>query len=167
MSRIGRLVRAVCAATVLAATFAAHTDAAPKLALTPKSLSPVPVPVPAPDVAVRNFYNWYLAQLVANKDPFRDDKAGLKRYVSERLLTEIQRKIDSPDGLDDDYFIQTQDYMDDWVNHITAVPTRTLARLSVVSLVLGADSTQPWHLTVTMQLQADGWKVYKVRHLGQ
>jgi hypothetical protein len=48
-----------------------------------------------PDEVVRQFYSWYLGELRAGKEPFKDEK--MKEYVTDGFL----RKLDSePAGFD-------------------------------------------------------------------
>jgi hypothetical protein len=141
---IGRLLRVACTGLLLVASVTGHADGTP---MPLAAASAAAAAVPAPEVAVRAFYSWYLAQLVANKDPWHSDRATLRRHVSPELLGEIQRKMESADGLEADYFIQAQDYDDDWPNHVAATLVLTQGKTAKVNLALGASAARPWKLT--------------------
>ena len=72
----------------------------------------------SPDLLVSEYYKWYLVQISSNKDPINDDLYTIEKYVSKELIKEIKQKMNSQDGLEADYFIQAQDYLDDWINNI-------------------------------------------------
>src|ERR1700709_1779590 len=71
-----------------------------------------------PDAVTRSFYAWYLQQIAGNHDPLTAKDPQLRTYVSAPLLREIRQRIASPQGLDADYFIQAQDYLDEWLGKI-------------------------------------------------
>ena len=41
-----------------------------------------------PEDCIRNFYRWYVTNLVANRDPMKQRKE-IRQYATERLLKEI------------------------------------------------------------------------------
>src|SRR5438067_992332 len=62
-----------------------------------------------PDDCIRNFYRWYVTNLVANRDPMKQRKE-IRQYATERLLREIDKMVKGPDGLEGDYFVDAQDF---------------------------------------------------------
>jgi hypothetical protein len=73
----------------------------------------------SPKPVAEAFYNGYLQSFSAGKDPLTDDVAQMKQYVSDELIDKIKKQMASPDGLEEDYFIKAQDYMEEWLTHIT------------------------------------------------
>src|SRR5262249_28319473 len=61
-----------------------------------------------PQATLIAFYHWYVAELAGHRDPLHDDRGKMESYVSKVLLQEIDRRVNSPDGLDADYFTQAQ-----------------------------------------------------------
>src|SRR6476646_681316 len=70
-----------------------------------------------PEVCIRNFYHWYVTNLVANRDPMKQ-RAEIRRYATERLLKEIDKMEKGPNGLDGDYFVDAQDFDPLWASKI-------------------------------------------------
>jgi hypothetical protein len=118
-----------------------------------------------PDVAAAAFYKWYLNQLEENHDPLRGDQKSLVPYVSASLLREITLKMQSPDGMDADYFIQAQDYLDDWLEHISTSDTRVQAGVATTVVSLGERPERRYRLSVTLVKEAGVWKIRRVKRL--
>jgi hypothetical protein len=84
---------------------------------------------------VVEFYRWYLGELAKDRNPLQDDHAKIETYVSKALVQELDRHIDSEEGLDEDYFTRAQDYLEDWASNIAVSGNilRELKSLRVVS----------------------------------
>ena len=63
---------------------------------------------------VTGFYRWYVHLLNANPRAEPRNKPEIHRYVSERLLKETARQAKSPDGLEADPFMLSQDWDPAW-----------------------------------------------------
>lgn len=119
---------------------------------------------------VTAFYDLYLKALSENRDPFTQDKAFIKRFVAPSLIAEIEQRLKSPDGMEADYFIQAQDYLDEWKGnvfvseHENQLKVTPLAVISVVTL--GPNSASGYRLKVTTKKEAGGWKISKVQKMG-
>src|SRR6187401_3386346 len=73
---------------------------------------------PTPEECIRNFYRWYVTNLVANRDPMKQRKE-IRNYATGRLLKEIDKMAKGPDGLDGDYFVDAQDFDPLWAKNIS------------------------------------------------
>jgi glutamine synthetase type III len=118
-----------------------------------------------PDLAAVIFYKWYLGQLVQNKDPLHDAVTEMKRQVATPLLREIEKEINSADGMDVDYFIAAQDYLDDWPTHVTATVRELKGAAATVQVQLGASTLKPYRLRVGLIKEKGDWKIRKVNRL--
>lgn len=118
-----------------------------------------------PDATVSKFYNWYLHLLATDHDPLRDDRPKLSEYVSKALIQEITQRMNSADGLDADYFIQAQDYLDDWENNISVTKPEINGNTAVLVVTLGATEESRYRLRLTLKKESNIWKIRKVRTL--
>lgn len=118
-----------------------------------------------PDATVSKFYNWYLHALTTDHDPLRDDRPKLSAYVSKALIQDINRRMNSADGLDADYFIQAQDYLDDWGTNISVTKPEINGNTAVLVVTLGATEESRHRLRLTLKKERDIWKIRKVRTL--
>ena len=93
----------------------------------------------------------------------KTNRKTLATYVSKTRLKDIDHQMLSSYRIDQDYFIKAQDYLDDWVDHITVGQPKMKAHFAVVDVALGADAATIKHLGVTL-VQEDGvWKIRDVR----
>jgi hypothetical protein len=116
----------------------------------------------APDATVAGFYGWYLRDLNAGRNPIRDQKT-LSVYVSKALIRRIEREMRSPNGLDQDYFIKAQDYMGDWVGHITIGQAMVRADTAQVDVNLGVATETKKHLQLALVKEDGTWKISRVQ----
>jgi ABC-type transporter MlaC component len=119
----------------------------------------------SPQAVVTEFYARYLKELADNKDPLKDDRSFISAHVSSALVKEIEKKIHSPDGMEADYFIQAQDYLDEWLNNISAESPRTSGTNITITVKLGAEKAKPYRLAVTLVNEQGSWKIRKVQRL--
>lgn len=118
-------------------------------------------PASQPPDVVRDFYRWYLQAIAKSKDPATKDRAGLKNYVSADCIAMIDRKMKSPDGLDADYFLQAQDFEDNWISNISVKETARTATTATMAVVLGKSPSEQ-KLTVRLRNEKGVWKIVAV-----
>jgi hypothetical protein len=116
-----------------------------------------------PDAAVSSFYTWYLTVMDAGHDPEISDPATLSVYVSKPLLNELRQAVQQPGGVDEDYFLKAQDYLDDWVGHVSVGQPRSQDGAAVVDIVLGVAPESRKILWVTTIQEGGAWKIRAVR----
>ena len=121
----------------------------------------------APDVAAANFYRWYLKELAENHDPIGQDQKFLAPYVSASLLRAIEKMRKSPEGMDADYFLKAQDYLDGWVHHVSTSGTKLQTGYATTVVMLGEKSEEQRRLLVTMVKESGVWKVRRVQRLAE
>lgn len=64
---------------------------------------------PPPEIVIKGFYRWYIHSINQSIDPFKKGRATLRKYVTLRLIQEVEKS-----DLDADYFLQTQDWGNEW-----------------------------------------------------
>jgi len=120
---------------------------------------------PAP--MVNDFYRWYLRALKRDHDPLSEDRVTLRKYVAPALIAKIARMMNSADGLESDYFLQAQDYLDEWVDDVTVSPRSSHQGSATLIVSLGSKHGTPWTLEVEVTRIGQGWKVSSVRKTGR
>lgn len=111
---------------------------------------------------VQSFYGWYMARMVADDPPILSDKGELKRYVSTARLRKLYRQFNSADGMESDYFMQSQDYLDSWTRKIIVVPVSESAKRAELQVQLG-EGDELRRLEVWAIQEAGRWKIDAVR----
>lgn len=115
-----------------------------------------------PEEAAVHFYRWYLQSLTIRQDPLSQSPVQMSAYVDQRLMSELKRRMRRT-GLHADYFIQAQEYLDDWTTDIKAVRPTIRGDMASVVVMLGATPERRRMLALTLT-RADGeWKICMVR----
>jgi hypothetical protein len=118
-----------------------------------------------PEDCIRNFYHWYVTNLVANRDPMKQ-RSEIRRYATERLLKEIDKMVKGPDGLDGDYFVDAQDFDPLWAKNIAISEVETRGDKSSAHVVLNGLKGMRKKLVVQLAKESGTWKVDKVQSGG-
>jgi ABC-type transporter MlaC component len=115
-----------------------------------------------PQDCIRNFYHWYVTNLVANRDPMKQRKE-IRQYATERLLKEVAKMKTGPDGLDGDYFTDAQDFDPLWAKNISIADVQTHGDKSSAQVLLNGSKGMQKKLAVHLVKEAGTWKVDKVQ----
>ena len=146
--RTPRLERGLCVAAVLLllTTFAAaqESGAAGK-----------------PESVIRDFYGWYVKAVLANRDPFSDDSAKLKQYVTPRFLKQIQKLRDNEE-LSFDPFLHAQDLDKAWAKNITVATPTVSGESATANVELKGPEMGSHKLAVKLRQEGGAWKIDKV-----
>lgn len=116
----------------------------------------------SPEAVIRNFYQWYVGELLANRDPFAQGRATLRQFATERLLQQIDHMRKGPDGLDGDYFVDAQDFDKDWATNITVSTPIVKDKHATCDVELKGKEAGTRKLLVDLAWQGGRWKVDKV-----
>jgi len=118
----------------------------------------------SPEQALQSFYKWYLHELVANR-PASRTSAKVSAASSARLRTWFRSRTGRE--WDADYFIDAQDYDDDWATNIAVSKATINDKRADVTVTLGPKKS-PEHaigqreLKIKMIKEAGGWKIDRV-----
>lgn len=115
-----------------------------------------------PEESIRSFYHWYVTALIANRDPMKQ-RAEMKRFATERLLKEIDKKRKSADGLGSDYFLDAQDFDDQWAKKISVSNVDIQGAKATAHVLLDASPEMRRKLAVQLVNDAGSWKIDKVQ----
>ena len=116
----------------------------------------------APEQAAVQFYRWYMQSLAINQDPLRHSPVQMSAYVEKGLVNELKKRM-SRKGLHADYFIQAQDFMEDWTTDIKAVRPTVQGNMASVVVILGATPETRRVLALTLTRAEGDWKICMVR----
>jgi len=115
-----------------------------------------------PSDAVRGFYRWYVTALIANKQPMENRKE-MKRFVTERLLSEIDKMKKGPDGLDGDYFLDAQDFDNLWAKNIAVSDLKVIGKNASAEVLLAGKGEMRRKLKVNLVSDGTAWKIDRVQ----
>jgi hypothetical protein len=120
-----------------------------------------PVAQSQPNATLTAFYHWYLDELAAELDPLHD-RTKIEAYVSKALLKDLDERINSAKGIDEDYFLKAQDYLEDWASSIVVSDVRINGNTASATVTLGATKQSRHRLTVNLLSEESSWKITKV-----
>ena len=115
-----------------------------------------------PSDSIRSFYHWYVTALIAKKQPMENRKE-MKRFVTERLLNEIDKMVKGPDGLDGDYFLDAQDFDNLWAKNITVSELKVSGKNARAEVLLTGKGEMRRRLKVSLVNDGAVWKIDKVQ----
>lgn len=121
----------------------------------------------SPKQTTQAFYAWYVKSLADNKVPLDDDTERLKSFVADNLIQDIDKQAKSEDGLEEDYFIKSQDYDDTWLTNIKVVEQSVKGATAKEGVVLGTTEDNAQRLTVLLAKGAAGWRITSVEIVPQ
>jgi hypothetical protein len=107
-----------------------------------------------PESVVKDFYNWYIRSINNQVDPVKKGKATMKKYLSAKLMQEIAK-----DTRDYDYFLQSQEWGDDWENKFTV--SKAVIKGATATTIVTFPSNYP-RVKVTLKQETGVWKIDKV-----
>lgn len=117
---------------------------------------------PAPETVAREFYQWYLRALYKDQEPFKD-KAAIGKYVTPRLINQLTILMNRPDGLDYDYFLNAQDYGDEWDEKISTSKVKIEGLVAKMEVSFGNPTDPDHRVKVTLKQLKGVWKIDKVQ----
>lgn len=114
-----------------------------------------------PDVAIRNFYHWYMGELIAGGSPMQKKRSEMNQFVTERFLSEIEKNYKETNGLGADPFIQSQDFDNEWKSNIVVKNLKTTGSKATARVELkGKDLSRK--LNVSLTQEQGTWKLDQV-----
>lgn len=129
------------------------------LALISSQTLSAPATIAVPEAAAQQFYTWYLNALSQDQSPIDEHDPLLVKYVTPQLLKKITTLIKTPEGMDNDFFLQDQDYSDSWIGHVTTGKFTLNGVSASGEVVLGNEPKEQRHLLVTLHQDRGGWKI--------
>lgn len=115
-----------------------------------------------PADAIRGFYQWYMTVLIANGQPMKNPRE-MKRFVTERLVKEIQAGENGPNGLDYDYFVAAQDFDDLWARNITVANLKISGKKATAEVLLAGKGEMSRRLKISLVSDGAAWKIDNVQ----
>jgi hypothetical protein len=115
----------------------------------------------APGAVIKNFYYWYINAVDGGTDPFKKGRATLQKYVTLRLIKQIERA--ESDGSDADAFLQTQEWDNAWADQATVSNLRINGTTATAIVTLDAATNYP-RVSVTLVKDGGVWKIDRVKN---
>ena len=116
-----------------------------------------------PAQAIRNFYSWYVAEIVSGNRPLQKQRDLMRKFVTERLLTSIDKMPKGPGALDGDYFLNAQEIDPDWGKNIAIGNNYIGKTMSRLSVILSGRKLGDREFDVRVVFQEGAWKIDEIK----
>jgi Protein of unknown function (DUF3828) len=114
----------------------------------------------SPGAVIKNFYEWYMRAIDAGTDPFVKGRKTLLKYVTLRLVKQIERA--EANGSDVDAFLFTQEFDATWGDKATVSYLRINGATGTAIVTFDATTNYP-RVRVTLAKEAGVWKIDGVK----
>jgi hypothetical protein len=111
-----------------------------------------------PETTIKNFYSWYVKQLVNDKFPLTDQPTKLKQFITVRCYKENKKDYDN-DRFDADYFISAQDFDEKWATNIKISNVRINGGRATANVVLDGEGDFDSKLKLKLIKEKSIWKI--------
>jgi len=115
-----------------------------------------------PESAVRSFYKWYLEVLKQQINPLKECRPELSRFVTSALMEKLIKEMEGPEGIRVDYFLNAQDYDDDWGNQVNATTKIKEGGQVVLDVILSGKQIPNHRLEISLIREGRDWKIDSV-----
>lgn len=115
----------------------------------------------SPQKFTESFYKWYLTN-INDENSVNYDNIKITQSTTAALQNDINIKIESPDGLESDYFLKTQDYEDDWAKFVKSEPVIENENAAEERIILGNEPNMQ-ELRVRLLKEGKCWKIDHVQ----
>jgi hypothetical protein len=114
---------------------------------------------PAPEAVVTDFYRWYIDRLNRDKDPLRQEKTTLRRYISPEFLRKAPKLLEQTNA---DVFICAQDWDEDWGKNANVSRLNIQGAAATLTVTLTGKTIQKHRLQVKLRQVNGVWKIDKI-----
>jgi len=127
------------------------------------TLAPAIWPEKNPAQAVRNFYAWYVHEVVSGARPLEKEQEQMRKFVTERLLTRVDKMPKGPGGLDGDFFLDAQEVDPEWGKNIAVSNNYVGKTMSKLGVILTGRKLGNRQFEVKVLFQEGAWKIDEVK----
>ena len=114
-----------------------------------------------PADAVRTFYGWYVYEVMNAAKPLTQERTEMRKFVTERLLAEVDNVHKSAGGVELDPFLNARDVDAEWGKNI-AVGNLFVGRIALVSVILTGRRLGDREFKLKLVQENGTWKIDEV-----
>lgn len=116
-----------------------------------------------PAEAVRNFYAWYVHEVVNGSRPLEKEREQMRKFVTESLLSRINKMPKGPGGLDGDFFLNAQEVDPEWGKNVAVSNYYVGKTMSKLGVILTGRKLGDRQFEVKALFQEGAWKIDEVK----
>ena len=115
-----------------------------------------------PAEAVHTFYGWYVHEVMNGAKPLSQERAEMRKFVTERLLTEIDAMRKRAEARDTDPFCNAREFDPEWGKNV-AVGNLYVGRIARVSVILTGHRLGDREFKLKLVQENGAWKIDEVQ----
>ena len=116
-----------------------------------------------PAIAVHNFYSWYVGEVLRGAKPLQKEREVMRKFITDRLLSRIDKMPKGPGGLDGDFFLDAQEVDPEWGKNIAISNNYIGKTMSKLGVILSGRRMGDRQMEVKMLLQEGTWKIDELK----
>jgi hypothetical protein len=116
-----------------------------------------------PAEAVRNFYAWYVHESVSGSHPLEKEREQMRKFVTEGLLSRINKMPKGRGGLDGDFFLNAREVDPDWGKNIAVSNYYVGRTMSKLGVILTGRKLGDRQFEVKVLFEEGAWKIDEVK----
>lgn len=117
-----------------------------------------------PDSVIKDFYKWYITTIDSGVEPTVKGRPTLKRYITARLLKQVDRE-EKFDDADTDSILPTQEWDKTWANTVK-VSKLVVKGMTATAVVTFRSESYP-RLLVALVKETGVWKIDRVKDVSR
>jgi len=114
-----------------------------------------------PADAVRTFYGWYVHEVLNGAKPLNQERPEMRKFVTERLLTEIDDRHKSAGGVELDPFFNMREIDPEWEKNV-AIGNLYIGHIARLSVILTGRQRGDREFKVKLVQENGAWKIDEV-----
>ena len=107
------------------------------------------------------FYSWYVHEVLNGAKPLNQERTEMRKFVTERLLTEIDNRHKSGGGIELDPFLNTREVDPEWGKNV-AVGNLYVGRIARLNVILTGRQRGNREFKVKLVQENGAWKIDEV-----
>jgi hypothetical protein len=117
-----------------------------------------------PAEAVRNFYAWYVHEVMNGGRPLEKEREQMRTFVTERLLSRIDKMPKGPGRLDGDFFLNAREVDPEWGKNVAVGNNYVGKTMSRLSVILTGRKLGDRQFEVKVLFQDGAWKIDELKY---
>ena len=107
------------------------------------------------------FYGWYVHEVMYGAKPFKQERTEMRKFVTGRLLTELEHRHKLAGGVELDPFFNTPEIDPEWGKNV-AIGNLYVGRIARLSVVLTGHQRGDREFKLKLVQENGAWKIDEV-----
>jgi hypothetical protein len=118
-----------------------------------------------PAEAVGNFYAWYVHEVANGSRPLEKEREQMRKFVTDGLLSRINKMPKGPGGLDGDFFLHAQQVDPEWGKNVAVSNYYVGKTMSKLGVILTGRKLGDRQFELKALFQEGAWKIDEVKFI--